>query len=185
VQSCGSAPEVEILSDGEEITKKLRVWIDAFHVWIDRIQILNSTRARCECPTVEDKRRAAGVLATTSVRPDATLVTIQELHVAPGTEEEFVARFTALDVLGLAADAAGGELLEAVVLQDGARFLVVTSWVSPAGLDGWIDSPARERVRDELEPLYERPAVVNRYPIRVRYPSDRGRAHREQRRCSD
>jgi hypothetical protein len=89
-------------------------------------------------------------------------------------EDEFVARFEALDVLRLAADAARGELLEAVVLQDGSRFLVVTSWVSAAGLDGWIDSSARARVRHELEPLYERPAVVNRYPIRVRYPPDQG-----------
>ena len=59
------------------------------------------------------------------------------------------------------------------MLQDGGRFLVVTSWVSSAGMDRWIASPERERVRAELEPLYERPAVVNRYPIRVRYPSDR------------
>jgi heme-degrading monooxygenase HmoA len=108
------------------------------------------------------------------VRPSATLVTIQELLVAPGREEEFVERFEALDVLGLAAEAAEGDLLEAVMVQDGARFLVVTAWVSPAGMDGWLASPARERVRDELEPLCERPAVVNGYPIRVRYPPDRG-----------
>jgi heme-degrading monooxygenase HmoA len=121
---------------------------------------------------VENRPRDVGVLATSSVRPGAALVTIQQLHVAPGNEEEFVARFEELDVLGLAAEAAGGELLDAVMLQDGARFLVVTSWVSPAGMDGWIASAARERVRDALEPLYERPAVVDRYPIRVRYPSD-------------
>jgi heme-degrading monooxygenase HmoA len=106
------------------------------------------------------------------VRPDEELVTVQELAVAPGREEEFVARFEALDVLRLAAEAAAGELIGAVMLQDGPRFLVVTSWASRAGIDAWIASPARERVRAELEPFYERPAVVNGYPIRSRYPSD-------------
>jgi heme-degrading monooxygenase HmoA len=107
------------------------------------------------------------------VEGGATLVTIQQLSVLEGREEEFVARFQTLDVLGLAAEAAGGELLEAAMLQDGRRFLVVTSWLSPAGMDGWIASPARERVRAELEPLYDGPPAVDRYPIRARYPSDR------------
>src|SRR5262245_60484122 len=98
------------------------------------------------------------------VRPGG-LVTVQELSIAPGREEEFVSRFEALDVLGLAAAAAGGELLDAIVLQDGPRFLVVTSWESDAGIEGWLASPARERVRAELEPFYERPAVVNGYAI--------------------
>jgi heme-degrading monooxygenase HmoA len=100
------------------------------------------------------------------------LVTVQELTIAPGREEEFVARFEALDVLGLATAAAAGELIDAVVLQDGPRFLVVTSWTSSAGIDRWLASPARERVRAELEPLYDRPAVVNGYTIRARHVSD-------------
>jgi len=107
------------------------------------------------------------------VEAGATLVTIQRISVREGSEADFVARFRDLDVLGLAAEAAGGELLEAVLLQDGRRFQVVTSWVSPAGIDGWIASPARELVRSELEPLYDEPPVVDRYPIRHRYPSDR------------
>jgi len=115
-----------------------------------------------------------GSLAPSSVRQDVQLITIQELHVAPGKEKEFTARFEALDVLGLAAEVAGGDLLDAVLLQEGANFLVVTSWASPAGIDRWVASPARQRVHDELEPLYERPAVVNRYQARVRYPSNRG-----------
>jgi heme-degrading monooxygenase HmoA len=100
-------------------------------------------------------------------------VTIQELHVVAGREEEFVARFTALNVLRLAAEAAGGELLDASLVQEGARFLVVTSWASSVGIEVWIASPARELVRAELEPLYERAATVSRYPVRVRYASDR------------
>jgi heme-degrading monooxygenase HmoA len=123
---------------------------------------------------VENGPRDVGFLAPFSVRPDAQLITVQELHVASGKEEEFTASFEAMDVLGLAADAAGGDLLDAVLLQEGTRFLVVTSWASPAGIDRWVASPARERVRQELEPLYERPAVVNRYQARVRYPSNRG-----------
>lgn len=105
------------------------------------------------------------------VRPGG-LVTVQELTIVPGREDEFLARFEALDVLGVAAAAAGGELLEAIVLQDGPRFLVVTRWASGAGIDGWLASPARERVRAELEPFYERPAVVNGYAIRARHVSD-------------
>jgi heme-degrading monooxygenase HmoA len=164
---------MEILRDSEEVTQKSCVRIDAFHVSIDRIPILKSTRATCERPAVDERPVGVGNVASSSVRPEAPVVTIQELHVAPGSEEEFVARFEELDVLGLAAEAAEGELIDAVMVQDGARFLVVSSWVSPAGMDRWIVSPARERVRSELEPLYERPAVVNRYPVRVRYPSSR------------
>ena len=112
----------------------------------------------------------------------ATLVTIQQLSVREGREEEFVARFRTLDVLGLAAEAASGELIEASMLQNGRLFLVVTSWLSEAGMDGWIASPARERVRAELEPLYDETPVVERYPIRDRYPSDDWREQRAQSR---
>jgi heme-degrading monooxygenase HmoA len=121
---------------------------------------------------VEGEPRDGIVLTTSPARPDEELVTVQDLTVTAGREEEFVARFKELDVLRLAAEAAAGDLIEAVLLQEGQRFLVVTSWASRAGIGAWIASPARERVRAELEPFYERPAVVNGYPIRSRYPSD-------------
>jgi heme-degrading monooxygenase HmoA len=69
------------------------------------------------------------------------IVTIQRLSVVPGREDAFVARFRELDVLGLAAAAAGGELERAMVVQDGSTFLVVTVWTSPAGIERWIASP--------------------------------------------
>jgi heme-degrading monooxygenase HmoA len=105
------------------------------------------------------------------VRPGG-LVTVQELTIVPGREEEFAARFEELDVLGVAADAAEGELLEALVLQDGSRFLVVTSWRSSAGIERWVASAARDQVRAALEPFYQRPAEVTGYSVRARHVSD-------------
>lgn len=120
---------------------------------------------------MDQEPRDGSVWTTSLARPEGEVVTIQELHVAPGREEEFVARFESLDVLRLAADAAD-ELLEATMLQDDSRFLVVTRWVSAAGIDAWIASPSRELVRGELEPLYARPPTVTRHSIRSRHISD-------------
>lgn len=118
--------------------------------------------------------------AVKDARPDARaartrlcegerILTVQELRITPGREEEFITRFAELDVLGLAADAAGGTLTEASVVQNGSTFTVVTSWESARGLDEWVASPSREQVRRALEPFYVEPPTVVRYSLRARY----------------
>src|SRR4051812_44219727 len=102
-----------------------------------------------------DQLPQAGSLAA----EPAQVVTIQELVVAPDDADAFVAHFQRIDVLGLAAEAAGGALLAAVVLRDEDRFVVVTSWSSAAGIDAWIGSPDREFVQAELGPYYVSPPV--------------------------
>jgi len=99
------------------------------------------------------------------------VVTVQELRLKPGAAEEFVARFRELDVLGLAAKAAGGELLEAAMAEseDGVVVVVVTRWASERGIEGWIASDARVVVREALEPFYAEPAVVRRFTVRSRF----------------
>jgi heme-degrading monooxygenase HmoA len=99
------------------------------------------------------------------------ILTVQELRIIPGREEQFIARFAELDVLGLAADAAGGTLTEASVVQDGSTFAVVTSWQSARGLDGWVASPSREKVREALGEFYVEPPTVVRYSLRAGYSS--------------
>ncbi len=125
------------------------------------------------------------MLSTFPVRPEGELLTVQELHVVAGREEEFVARFAELDVLRLAAEAAGGELVDASLVQEGARFLVVTSWASSAGIEAWIASPARELVRESWSPSMSGPrrSAATR-SASATHPTD-GRAHREQRKRSD
>jgi heme-degrading monooxygenase HmoA len=96
-------------------------------------------------------------------------LTVQELRIVPGREEEFLARFVELDVLGLAADVADGTLTEASVVQSGSTFAVVTSWASDRGMDGWVASPSRAQVREALGPFYVEPPTVVRYALRARY----------------
>ena len=103
---------------------------------------------------------------------DQRLLTVQLLKIIPGKEQQFLERFVELDVLGLAADAAGGELSEATVAQDGSTFAVVTSW-SSKGLDGWIASPSRELVRDALSAFYTEPPTVIGYSPRAGYKGAR------------
>jgi heme-degrading monooxygenase HmoA len=114
-----------------------------------------------------------GGAATTAAPPPVRdgVLTIQRLEVRPGEEDEFLRRFQEIDVLGLAADAAEGSLLEATLAQDEQTFVVVTTWSSPEGIERWIASPARERVRAELESLYAEPPTVSRYAIRTRFPA--------------
>lgn len=97
------------------------------------------------------------------------ILTVQQLRITPGREEQFIARFAELDVLGLAADAAAGTLTEASVVQDGSTFAVVTSWESARGLDGWVASPSRGQVREALKPFYVEPPTVVSYSLRARY----------------
>lgn len=94
------------------------------------------------------------------------IATVQRLSVAAGREEAFWARFEELDVLALAADAADGELRRAFVVQEGATFLVITIWGSPAGIDRWVASPSRDVVFEALDPYYDAPPTVERYALR-------------------
>lgn len=123
-----------------------------------------------------DRAELAG--RSVSATPEQ-LVTIQELRIAPGREDEFIARFREIDVLTLAADAANGALLTAMVIRQEQQFLVVTTWSSTDGIDAWIASPARDFVRRELEPYYEQPPVVNRYSLQEGYVSGDSRAASE------
>jgi heme-degrading monooxygenase HmoA len=93
------------------------------------------------------------------------IVTVQELRVRAGEAEAFLARFRELDVLEAAADAANGGLLDASLVRDGDRFLVVTTWAGEQGIDAWLASPARDRVRDGLEEFYAAPPQVGRYTL--------------------
>lgn len=97
------------------------------------------------------------------------VLTVQQLKIIPGREQEFIERFVEIDVLGLAAESADGTLTQASVVQDGSTFAVVTSWTSPHGLDGWVASPAREQVREALDRFYVEPPTVVRYALRATY----------------
>ena len=96
-------------------------------------------------------------------------MTVQELRLKPGGAEKFVARFAELDVLPLAAEAADGGLLEAVMGQSDEAVVVVTRWGSEDGIAAWLASPARARVQSELESYYAEPPVVRRFTLRARY----------------
>jgi heme-degrading monooxygenase HmoA len=93
------------------------------------------------------------------------VVTIQQLQVAEEDTATFRAEFERLDVLALAAEAADDQEFRATLLQDGGRFVVVTTWSSEEAIDRWLASPARELVQAELSPYYTAPPVVNRYEI--------------------
>jgi len=97
---------------------------------------------------------------------EGQVVTVQELSVTAGREEEFWARFRELDVLQLAADAAEGALEDAYIAQEGPRFLVVTIWGSPAGIDRWVASASRKVVFEALDEYYDVPPSVERFALR-------------------
>jgi heme-degrading monooxygenase HmoA len=96
---------------------------------------------------------------------DARVVTVQEIQVMAGREAEFVARFRDLDVFGAVAAAAGGELEDAIVLQAGDRFRVVTTWASRAGIEAWLASDARVWVFRELGPFYAKEPHADEFSI--------------------
>jgi heme-degrading monooxygenase HmoA len=98
---------------------------------------------------------------------NSAVLTIQELNLKAGCLEEFVARFRALDVLGLAATAADGDLLEAAMAVSDDQVVVVTRWASERGITAWTASASRELVREQLEPFYATPPVVRRFTSRV------------------
>jgi heme-degrading monooxygenase HmoA len=100
---------------------------------------------------------------------DSEILTVQELRQKPGSTEKFVARFRELDVLGLAATAADGELLEATMAESEDGVVVVTRWASQRGIEVWIASEPRVLVLEELEPYYAEPAGVRRFTIRSRF----------------
>jgi heme-degrading monooxygenase HmoA len=99
------------------------------------------------------------------------LFTVQELRICPGREQEFVERFRALDVLALAGQASN--LVEAVLVRRDDRFEVVSVWASTSGIDAWVASAERVRVREELEPLYAEAPVVNTFEVLSRYSATR------------
>jgi heme-degrading monooxygenase HmoA len=93
------------------------------------------------------------------------VVTIQQLQVAEEDAATFRAEFERLGVLTLAAEVVDDEDFRATVLQDGGRFVVVTTWSSEEAIERWLASPARELVQAELSRYYATPPVVNRYEI--------------------
>ncbi len=94
---------------------------------------------------------------------------MQELRLRPGCAEKFVDRFQELAVLPLAAEAADGGLLEAVMGQSDEAVVVVTRWASVDSIAAWLASPARALVQSELEPYYAEPPVVRRFTLRARF----------------
>jgi len=119
------------------------------------------------------ERGAASTPVAASAAPGA-LLTVQELRVRPGCEQEFIERFRALDVLGSAGKVS--DLAESVLVQREDRFEVISIWASASGIDAWIASAERVRVRDELEPLYAAAPVVNRFEVLSRYSTTRSSA---------
>lgn len=114
---------------------------------------------------------AAPSAPLTASAPPGALFTVQELRIRAGHEQEFVERFRALDVLALAGGVS--DLVESVLVQREDRFEVVSVWASTSGIDAWVASAERVRVRDELEPLYAEAPVVNRFPVLSRYSTMR------------
>jgi heme-degrading monooxygenase HmoA len=105
-----------------------------------------------------------------SVDSERAVLTVQELRLRDGCEEEFLTRFRSLDVLRLAGEVS--DLAEAVLVQRDGRFEVVSVWPSDSGIDAWVASAERERVREALEPLYAEPPVVTSYVVLARYSSN-------------
>ena len=115
------------------------------------------------------ERATSTPLSASSLGPP--LFTVQELRICPGREQEFVERFRALDVLALAGRASN--LVEAVLVRRDDRFEVVSVWASTSGIDAWVASAERVRVREELEPLYAEAPVVNTFEVLSRYSATR------------
>ena len=97
--------------------------------------------------------------------------TVQELRIQLGSEQEFVDRFREVDVLRLAGEVS--DLVEAVLVQRDGRFDVISVWASESGIEGWLASEARQRVREALEPFYAAAPVVHRYEVLARYSAVR------------
>lgn len=118
--------------------------------------------------------RAAASTPLTASTPRGPLFTVQELRIRAGREQEFVERFRALDVLGLAGGVS--DLVESVLVRREGRFEVVSVWESTSGIDAWVASAERVRVREELESLYAVAPVVNRFEVLSRYSTARSSA---------
>ena len=79
------------------------------------------------------------------------IVTVLQLHVLPGREEEFARAFRDNDVLEAARRECG--MLFAQLLRpatEGAPFIALAHWAGPEAYDCWIDSPVRDRLNQTL-----------------------------------
>jgi heme-degrading monooxygenase HmoA len=112
------------------------------------------------------------LIASTNDPAVGSVLTVQELRIQAGREQEFLERFRRLDVLRLAGGVS--DLAEAVLVQRDDHFEVVSTWPSVSGIEAWIGSKEREHVRTELEPLYAEPARVTRYEVLARYSASGG-----------
>jgi quinol monooxygenase YgiN len=76
------------------------------------------------------------------------------LRTKPGRRDELVQLLERLGVLGAASEQPGflGAEMQ-VPLDSDDHVLVTASWASPEHYQGWLENPAREAMRPELEPL--------------------------------
>lgn len=73
-------------------------------------------------------------------------------NIKPGMRDEFVQAFCRISVLEISSFQTGylgGRLLTSVQDPDGA--IVIADWESPVAYQGWLDSPEREKIGDQLE----------------------------------
>jgi heme-degrading monooxygenase HmoA len=82
-----------------------------------------------------------------------TVVSVLQLPVRPGKEDELVSAFAELQIFERSRESGGfrgGRLLRPL---GGGPFLVVAEWESPGHYQGWLDNPAREEIGARLEHL--------------------------------
>ncbi len=93
------------------------------------------------------------------------------LRAAPGRRDEVVALFERLRVLELASEVPGfchAELARGV--DDADELLVTAAWESPEAYARWLESPMRELVGRELEPLLAAEPAPRVYELARRVP---------------
>jgi heme-degrading monooxygenase HmoA len=73
----------------------------------------------------------------------------------PGRRDDFIETFKRIEVLrasSVQAGFRGGQLL--VDVEDPDAALVIAEWDSPTSYQGWLDSPAREDIGEQLRPFW-------------------------------
>jgi quinol monooxygenase YgiN len=72
----------------------------------------------------------------------------------PGRRDDFLDTFTRIGVLRASRAQPGFRLAQLLVdVEDPDAALVIADWDSPASYQGWLDSPIREDIGEQLRPF--------------------------------
>jgi quinol monooxygenase YgiN len=81
--------------------------------------------------------------------------TVLRFALLPGRRDEFLETFRRIEVLEASSAQAGfrgGQLL--VDVEDPDAAMVIAQWDSPAAYEGWLESPVREEIGEQLRPFW-------------------------------